>query len=115
MGALVISPFQQLDTPETIGWFARLMLMDPSQVERLHNAVAELVHVLKSRLEDHDLLVEMRTNQANLLGEVRAMRVENATTEADHEKRIRSIEAKVMYGLGVVAALVIGLKFVHFV
>ena len=116
MDALVISDLSYLDEQETAdAWFGTIFSMDPSQVERLHNAVSELVHVLRSRLDDHDLLVEMRTNQANLLGEVRSMRTDNAVTEADHERRIRAVEAKVMYGMGAIAVLVVVLKFIHFV
>ncbi len=116
MGALILSDLAYLEeAPYTYDWFGTMLAMDPSQVERLQNAVSELAHVLRGRLDDHDLLVEMRANQANLLGEVRGMRIENTNTEKDHEGRIRKIEAKLMYGLGAIAALVVVLKFVHFV
>ena len=64
-------------------------------MEELKSALREIGNVLGKRLDDHDILVRLVTQQDNLIAEVRHNNKLREQAADDHEERIRTLEARI--------------------
>lgn len=62
----------------------------------------ELISVLSKRLDDHDILVKLATQQENLINEVRQNNKLASESRDDHEQRLRELEARINWLWGAI-------------
>lgn len=73
-------------------------------MEEMKELVQGLANAVVNRLDDHDLLIEMKSGQLAMnimLKEILAVNI------ADHERRIRYLEKAINYGLGALGVLTV--------
>lgn len=72
------------------------------RVEELKDLITHFTQAVTNRLDDHDILIELRTTQANMLTQLNQLVGALAKTVDDHENRIRRMERMVFYGAGMI-------------
>ncbi len=70
----------------------------------------ELKDFLKTRFEDHDLLIEMKTVQRGMADEMRTIAFGISESVKDHERRLRILEKAHLWALGALGVVVVALK-----
>lgn len=71
-------------------------------MEELKALIQDFSSVVRTRLDDHDILIELRTTQQHTFQQVNTLVGQLAKTVDDHEARIRRMERVIFYGLGAV-------------
>ncbi len=75
------------------------MLAEIFRPEEL-DSMEETLKRLADKLDDHDILIELRTTQRSMSTEMRTMAEGITATVQDHERRLRIMERLVFYGAG---------------
>ena len=71
-------------------------------VDELKSIMGEFAHAVTNRLEDHDILIQLKTTQQHMLDQVNTLVGALSKTVDDHETRIRRMERLIFYGLGAI-------------
>lgn len=69
-------------------------------MDDLAGILSRLAEAVATRLDDHDLLIELRTTQRNISEQMEKLISQVNETVKDHERRIRVLERVVFYAAG---------------
>lgn len=70
------------------------------EMDEVKELLRNLSNAVVARLDDHDVLIELRTTQTLMFQQMQALNSSLSETVKDHERRIRLIEKSLTYILG---------------